>query len=170
MEALLPAALPPAYRADWDASDAAMRADGVPEALARRLANTRALGAALDIADLSLETGVPLADVAAVYFGIGERFRILWLFAAVNELPVSGKWPSLARVNLRDDVWRLHRRLAAAALAVPADSAEARLAGWVAARDRAVRLAQTRLAELQAAGTRDFAGLSVAVRELGNLG
>jgi glutamate dehydrogenase len=170
VETLLPAALPPAYREDWERSHGAMLADGVPEALARRLANTRALGAALDIADLSLDTGVPLAETAAVYFGLGERFRFLWLFAAVNELPTTGKWQSLARVNLRDDVWRIHRRLAAATLAQPGGSAETRIAVWIASRERAATFAQTRLAELQAAGTRDFAGLSVGIRELGNLG
>ncbi len=170
VEALLPAALPPAYREDWDRSYAAMTAEGVPQSLARRLANTRALGAALDIAELAEGANVSIAEAAAVYFRIGERFRLLWLFAAINELPTMGKWQSLSRVNLRDDAWKIHRRLAAAALAFAGADAEARIAAWFASRERAAAFAQTRLAELQAAGTRDFAGLSVGIRELGNLG
>ena len=58
VEALLPELLPPAYRDDWDRSRAAMVAEGVPDALAQRLANARALGAALDIAELA-EQGFP---------------------------------------------------------------------------------------------------------------
>ncbi len=169
LEASLPEALPASYREDWERSHAAMLADGVPAELARRLANTRALGAALDIAELAENAGLPLAEVAAVYFQLGERFRLLWLFAAINELPTQGKWQSLSRVYLRDDAWRLHRRLAAAVLQLPGGDAEARISIWAAGRQNAARLAQTRLAELQASGTRDFAGLSVAIRELGNL-
>ena len=170
LEALLPDALPPAYRDDWDRSCTAMLAEGVPEPLARRLANTRALGAALDIAELAEQSNVTIAEAAAVYFRIGERFRLLWLFAAINDLPTMGKWQSLSRVNLRDDAWKIHRRLAAAALAFDGTDADVRIAAWFASRERAATFAQTRLAELQAAGTRDFAGLSVGIRELGNLG
>ncbi|MDP3293327.1 MAG: NAD-glutamate dehydrogenase [Nevskia sp.] len=169
LEASLPQALPASYREDWDRSHAAMLADEVPADLARRLANSRALGGALDITELAEASGQPLAEVAAVYFQLGERFRLLWLFAAVNELPVSGKWQSLARVYLRDDAWRIHRTLAAAVLAQDGKDADARIAAWTALRERVARLVETRLAELQAAGTRDFAGLSVAIRELGNL-
>ena len=169
LEASLPQALPPSYRDDWDRSHAAMLADEIPADLARRLANTRALGGALDITELAESSGRLLAEVATVYFQLGERFRLLWLFAAINDLPVSGKWQSLARVYLRDDAWRIHRSLAAAVLALNGANAEARIAAWTAQRERVAGLVQTRLAELQAAGTRDFAGLSVAIRELGNL-
>jgi len=169
LEACLPELLPASYRDDWERSHAAMLDDGVPADLARRLANTRALGAGLDIAELADESGIELSAVAGVYFQLGERFRLLWLFAAINELSTSGKWQSLARVYLRDDAWRIHRALVAAVLAQPGADVEMRLAAWSTARERAARLAQTRLAELQAAGTRDFAGLSVAIRELGNL-
>ncbi|WP_428383857.1 NAD-glutamate dehydrogenase [Nevskia ramosa] len=169
LEASLPEALPASYREDWDRSHAAMLADEVPTDLARRLANTRALGGALDITELAEASGRSLAEVAAVYFQLGERFRLLWLFGAINELPVSGKWQSLARVYLRDDAWRIHRTLAAAVLALDGKDADARIAAWTALRERVAGLVQTRLAELQAAGTRDFARLSVAIRELGNL-
>ncbi|MCX7060416.1 MAG: NAD-glutamate dehydrogenase [Gammaproteobacteria bacterium] len=170
LEARLPDLLPASYREDWQHSCDAMLADGVPAALARRLANTRALGAALDVAELANDAGVPLADAAALYFQIGERFRLLWLFAAINELSTEGRWQSLSRVNLRDDAWKIHRRLAAAALAFAGDDAEARISAWFASRARAAAFAQTRLAELQAAGSRDVAALSVGVRALADLG
>jgi len=170
LETLLPELLPPSYREDWDRSLNAMLDETVPAPLARRLANTRALGAVLDIAELAEQAGVPIAESAAVYFRIGERFRLLWLFAAINELPTVGKWQALSRVNLRDDAWRIHRRLAAAALAGEGADADSRIAAWFASRERAAAFAQTRLGELQAAGTRDFAGLSVGIRALADLG
>ncbi|WP_292997294.1 NAD-glutamate dehydrogenase [Nevskia sp.] len=166
---LLPGLLPPAYRDDWDRAEAAMQADGVPAALSQRLANSRVLGGALDISELAEAAGCGLAQTAAVYFRIGERFRLLWLFAAINDLPTTGKWQSLSRVNLRDDAWHIHRQMTAAALAFPGADPDVRIDGWIASRERAVNVAQGRLAELQAAGTRDFAGLAVAIREIGNL-
>jgi len=169
LKALLPAVLPADYREDWTRSVAAMCADGTPEALARVLASTRALGGAFDIAELAEQAAVPLATAARAYFIVGERFRLLWLYAAINELPTSGKWQSLSRVNLRDDAYRSHRLLAEAVLSHGGDGAEARFEAWAAANQRVVDFAQSRLAELQAEGTRDYAGLAVAVRELAKL-
>lgn len=169
VEALLPAVLPGSYRADWDRSLAAMLAEGVPSALAQRLANTRVLGSALDVGELADAAGVSLAEAAAVYFLLGERLRLPWLHAAVNELGTVGKWQSLSRVNLRDDVHRLHRLIAGDVLRHAGADAEARLAAWTAAHPRAVPMALGRLAELQAAGAQDYAGLAVGVRELGKL-
>ena len=54
-------------------------------------------------------------------------------------------------------------------LAVGGDNAEARIGAWFAAHERTAAFAQARLAELQAAGTRDFAGLSVELRTLDTL-
>ena len=169
VEALLPGVLPGSYRADWDRSHAAMLAEGVPTELAQRLANTRVLGSALDIGELAEAASVPLAEAARVFFALGERLHLTWLHAAVNELGTRGKWQSLSRVNLRDDLHRLHRLIAGDVLRVSGADAEARLEAWAAARPRAVRTALARLAELQAAGSADFAGLSVAVRELAGL-
>ncbi|MDR3415699.1 MAG: NAD-glutamate dehydrogenase [Nevskia sp.] len=169
LEGRLPELLPPAYREDWDHTAASLAKEGVPEELARRLANTRALGSALDIAELAESARVPLAEAAAVYYLCGERFRMLWLYAAINQMPIQGKWQSLARVNLRDDAYRIHRQLAGRVLAQPGAGAQARFDSWVKANERHVRFSSERLAELQAAGSRDFASLAVAVREVRKL-
>jgi glutamate dehydrogenase len=169
VEALLPEALPPVYREEWDRIAAGFRSEGVPEALATKLSNAEALGGALDIAELAEAAGLPLAEAAAGYFQLGERLRLPWLIGAINELPAAGKWQSLSRVNLRDDTWRLHRQLAAQVLASGGVDAASRVEAWMQSRERRVRVALDRLAELQAAGTRDYAGLAVAVREIAGL-
>ena len=172
LERLLPAVLPPSYREDWDNTVTNLNKEGVPDDLALRLANTRALGGALDIAELAEGARVSLADAATVYYLCGERFRMLWLYAAINEMPTIGKWQSLARVNLRDDAYRIHRQLAGRVLAHsngPGDTAQARFDGWIAANERYVKFSSERLAELQATGARDFTTLAVAVREIRKL-
>ena len=128
-----------------------------------------ALGGALDIAELAEGAGVSLADAATVYYLCGERFRMLWLYAAINEMPTVGKWQSLARVNLRDDAYRIHRQLAGRVLEQPGVTPQARFDGWVTAGERHIKFSSDRLAELQASGGRDFSTLAVAVREIRKL-
>lgn len=169
LERLMPGVLPPGYREDWDNTVANLQKEGVPQLLAQRLANTRALGGALDIAELAEGAGVSLAEAATVYYLCGERFRMLWLYAAINDMPTVGKWQSLARVNLRDDAYRIHRQLAGRVLAHPGEGAQVRFDGWVAANERHVRFSSERLAELQATGVKDFTTLAVAVREIRKL-
>ncbi len=168
LEAMLPQALPPSYLEDWNRTVALLTADKVPEALARRLAATRVLGAAMDITDLALDAGVPLAEAAAVYFATAERFRLLWLYGAINGLQVRGKWHALARQNLRDDLFHIHQLLAARILRQSGDAAE-RLQAWTALHAEPVGFAERRIAELGTAGPVDFERLVVAVRELRKL-
>ena len=165
---MLPAALPQSYLEDWNRTVTQLTAEKVPEALARRLAATRVLGAAMDITELALEANVTLADAAAVYFATAERFRLLWLYAAINSLQVQGKWHALARQNLRDDLFHIHHLLAGRILKYPGDAA-ARIEGWVSQHAEPIQFAERRIADLATTGAVDFERLVVAVRELRKL-
>ncbi len=169
IEMLLPGCLPPSYREDWDRIVASMKKQGVPENYAQRLANTKALGSALDIAQLAEEAKVSLQDAAAVYFQLGERFQMLWLLTAIVNLKVQGKWQALARANLRDDCYRIHRRLAERVLRHAGASADERIDRWIAANQIKVKFGLQRLKELQANTVLDFMTLAVGVRELRKL-
>jgi glutamate dehydrogenase len=169
VEKLLPASLPAAYAEDWQRSVDGMLADGVPEAVARLLANTKVLGSALDLVELAEGAKVPLAEAAAVYFAVGERFRILWLLGAVVGLPVQGKWQALARTNLRDDTYRIQRLLSERILRHKGKSSDERVTAWMAANEPRVKFAIERVQELHAEGSKDFMALAVAARELRKL-
>ncbi len=169
LSAAMPQILPGSYRADWDKAAAAMSADGVPQALAEQLATTMVLGSAPDIIELAEQAGVTLAEAAGVYFQIGDRLRILWLLSSIIGFSVGGKWQALARSNLREDTYRLHRQLAARVLGQPGDTPEARIDNWIRTHGDAVRFGLQRLQELQTAGTHDFMTLAVGVREIRKL-
>ncbi|WP_428312374.1 NAD-glutamate dehydrogenase [Hydrocarboniphaga sp.] len=169
LEASLPSILSPAYREEWDRSYNAIVADKVDEPLAHSLANTLVLGCALDIADLAEQAAMPLAETAAVYFAVGERLRMPWLHSAILALKVSDQWQALARNNLRDDAYKIHRRITARVLTQEGANAEARIDAWTAAHEREVRFAMNRVAELQASNGADFQALAVAVREVRKL-
>src|SRR3546814_7026084 len=104
-----------------------MCADGVPVGLAHQLANTRVLGSAPDIIEIAAEAQRPLTDAAQIYFLVGDRLNMLWLLSTIIAFPVHSKWQALARSNLREDSYRLHRRIAARILQIPGATAQARL-------------------------------------------
>ncbi|MGQ0587830.1 MAG: NAD-glutamate dehydrogenase domain-containing protein, partial [Gammaproteobacteria bacterium] len=169
VEALLPGILPPSYRSAWDKAVDSMVRDGTPQALAEQLANTMVIGSAPDIVDLSLDAKVPLAEAAGVYFGIGDKLRILWLLSSIIGLNVQGGWQALARSNLRDDTYRLHRMIAGRILKQPGKNAEERIDGWIKAHEARLKFGVQRLQELHVSTPVDFMVLAVGVRELRKL-
>ena len=169
LEAQLPGMLPPSYREDWDKAVAAMQEEGLPEELAIRLANTKVMGSAPDIIQLANAAQVSLAVAAEVYFAVGEQLRVPWLLASIVALQVQGKWQALARSNLRDDTYRLHRLLAGRILEHEGDTAEARIQAWSEQHPDKIRFGRERLQELQSADGDDFLALAVGVRELRKL-
>jgi glutamate dehydrogenase len=166
---LMPDILPPTYRHDWDKAVAGMEKDGTPHELAVHLANTMVIGSAPDIVELAQAAKVPLKEAAGAYFMVGDKLRMLWLLSSVIGLQVQTKWQALARSNLREDAYLLHRRIAARALEHPGASPEARIEHWIAANEVRAKFSIQRLQELHAAGVHDFMTLAVGVRELRKL-
>ncbi len=169
LEQLLPDILPGGYREDWQQAITGMGDDGIPEKEARILANTMVLGSGPDIAELASQAQVPLKLAAQVYFTVGDRLNILWLLSAIVDLNVNGKWQALARANLREDCYRLHRQVAARVLEQDGDNAEQRFAAWQNNASKKVEFSIRRLHSLQADSQHDFMTLAVGVRELRKL-
>ena len=165
----LPELLPSAYRKDWDKAVKRHEKAGAPTELARRIANTRVLGTALDMARLCKDSGEPLNVVTDTFFTVGQQLSVLWLHGAVNALSVSGRWPALARATLRDDIYRLHALIAGHVLTHPGDTGQVRFDDWASAHQQDVDFTRARISEIRHADATDFPGLSVAVRELRKL-
>ncbi|MDX1803022.1 MAG: NAD-glutamate dehydrogenase [Alcanivorax sp.] len=169
LERLLPEILPGSYLAQWQQAVAGMEEDGVPTAEARQLANTMVLGSAPDIIELASSSQVPLEEAAEAYFLVGDRLHILWLLSSVIALSVQGRWQALARANLREDTYRLHRQVAARVLEQEGEDAEARFKAWQDQSLSKVRFGIRRLQTLQADSSQDFMTLAVGIRELRKL-
>ena len=169
LESLLPDVLTPAYRDDWERAVGSMREDGVPEELATRLANTKVLGSAPDIAELASAAGVSLDVACDVYFEVGSRLRVPWLLSSIIGLQVSGKWQAIARANLRDDTYRLHRLLVGRILEFEGSSSQDRIDAWTASQPGKIEFGIQQIQELQTSGNADFLALAVGVRELRKL-
>ncbi len=145
-----------------------LRAQGLPEAMARQVASMAPLASALDIVDLATGDERSVDCVASVYFGVGGRLDFGWLLQQIDALPADGQWAGLARIALREELTSLARDLAASVLAFTPDSCDpaALIAGWE--ERRAFQLGRCRqlVGELRGAAAPDLAMLSVTLRAL----
>ena len=145
-------------------------AAGVPAELAQRIAASDGLFAALDIAELAHASGAPIDDVAQVHAGIAQRLGLPRLRRQIDALPADTHWQNLARGALADDLVALHGAIARDAVAGSTGDADARLAAWGQRHGSAIDRAQRLLGELGESHSADLAMVSVAMRELRNLG
>ncbi len=146
-------------------------AAGVPPALASKVAGTDLTYAALDITDVAHAQQREVACVTAVHFALAARLNVTWLREQVGLLPTDSHWQTLARAALRDELSQTLRALTATVLKCsPALTDPAALIGaWEEGNRSVLARVQQVLGELQAAGSRDLAMMSVALRELRNL-
>ena len=158
----------PAYRAELDAAVARRVEQGVPLALARRVAALEELYSALDLVEVAVEQRRDEAAVARVYFALGGELDLHWLGRQISALPADTRWQSLARGALRSDLSSLARALTSAALRQAPEGADTE--GVLrAGRERAavpLERYQHLLAEIRVAPVIDMAMLSVLLREL----
>ena len=145
--------------------------EGVPEATANRIARFTELYSGLDIVEVSMNLGVSVAEVGAVYYRIGDALELHWLRDQIVALPRENRWQALARAALRDDLCAQEAALTADVLRIECDNEapKARIDAWM----KRNRVAGTRcrqvLSDLKVGGSSDFAMMSVAMREIRSL-
>jgi glutamate dehydrogenase len=150
-----------------------LEAEGVPPALAARIAASDAALGALTAADLAAAHGLPVEVVAAVHFRVAARLGLDWLRERIAALPRSDRWQTEARAALRDDLSDAHRELTDAVLASNAVSTERDAAtavdAWVDGRRDDVARYERVVEEVRAGGVYDLAQLTAARRALRDL-
>jgi glutamate dehydrogenase len=147
-----------------------LQAAGVPAELSARVAGVGPTFAALDVTQVSAQSGQDVGEVAAVYFELGSRLHLHWLRDRILELPRNERWSSLARAALRDDLYGLQSALTASVLtygdaAGPID-ADGCLDAWSEAAGQPLRRCMQVLEDIRATQSWDVAILSVPLREL----
>ncbi|ANS78397.1 NAD-specific glutamate dehydrogenase, large form [Serinicoccus hydrothermalis] len=154
-------------RAEW------ARSNGIPEELADVFASLLDSYSLLDVVELAREMDRDVDEVAQVYFGVSEAFRIDDLLTHVSHLPREDRWSSLARGALRDDLYGVMRGLTRTVVERTdgdgSDEALERVREWMAEnREALVRTSQV-LRTVSTMEEPDLAPLSVALRTLRGL-
>ncbi len=143
---------------------------GVPESLAERMATLLLTRAALDMVDLAVSFDRDTIEVARLYSLLNESLGIYWLHIGAEDLKVSGRWQAAARGNLRDEIYRIRRELAARLLKSSKNGDVSTLVeNWLGEREAKVERYKNMLAEMRLRNAVDFASLSVAAQELRDL-
>ncbi|WP_285403147.1 NAD-glutamate dehydrogenase domain-containing protein [Luteibacter sp. ME-Dv--P-043b] len=165
----LPDALTDTGRGDFDASREKWEGLGVPDTLAVRLARVPVLRAALDMVEVSKQSGKDMAAVAHVFYELAEVLDLEWLRGQIEALPVEGAWHAQARGSLLDELNAQHRALALQVLSVAGDRTDVSpVQAWLQRDDATLKYTRAMLAEILTQNA-DYPIASVAVRRLAQL-
>jgi len=124
------------------------------------------LGSGLDIVEIANRGGHKLADVARIYFSVGDRFHLDWLRRASREVNLDTHWDRMAVAAVIDDLYLHQRELTHGVLTNGAAAGAEPVDRWMSERAIAVRRIEALFAELRHTGGFDLAKLAVANREL----
>jgi glutamate dehydrogenase len=141
----------------------------VPAATAERLAALETSYGALDLAEVSAATRLPIGYAARAYFELGARLGLTWLKRQIESLADEGHWHAVARGNLRETLYALQRRITAASLSCRGGGPAARVDAWMALHTVEVGFLKGLVTDLSTGHVADFATLSVALQSVRRL-
>ena len=167
VENALDKALSKAAESARDARIADLSKAGVPETLARRVANLPVLKAAPDIALVADRAGKPVGEVTATYFATEAFFQLDSVASAVPNIVVSDYFDRLALDRALDSIGDAERRLTAAMVANGHAGADA-VEEWVRPRQAEVERIRSAIHQIAGSGL-TLSKLSVAASLLGDL-
>ena len=170
MEALLAdpeSALAPLAREQFLAKQQMYAAEGVPEALARKIAALLSMPYVCDLEKVANLLGRAIVEVGAAYSAVGDRLGFDWLRQTVEAVPLDDHWERLAAETLLDDLADQQRELTRVILERLPDSAGAEaVERWLAEQELTLQRAERLKEELKASGPLTVAKLSFAVRHM----
>ena len=146
---------------------------GVPEELAATYGSLLDSFSLLDVVELAMESGRDDTEVAQVYFGVSEGFRLDDLLTHVSHLPREDRWASLARGAMRDDIYGVMRGLTRTVLdgtdVEECENAVDRVGVWMTQHRAALVRTGHVMRAVSDMRESDLAPLSVALRTLRGL-
>ncbi|MDA1089150.1 MAG: NAD-glutamate dehydrogenase [Proteobacteria bacterium] len=160
--------LPAHYHADIKKRAGPYVDQGVPEALALRIANLVNLYSGCDIVRLANRRKLPVGDVARIYFAIGTHFHLGRLRAAADGLGSDSHWQKLAVAALTEEIYGHQLALANQVLDFSRSgmNPEKAVQGWLTKNRAVVEPTDHLLSELWATEINDVSMIAVASRSL----
>ncbi|MBO6783903.1 MAG: NAD-glutamate dehydrogenase, partial [Alphaproteobacteria bacterium] len=162
-------------RADIEAQTGRLVEEGVPKALARKVASLDTLAAGGDVVQIARESGVPVLDTGRVYFELGSRLNIDWMRHAAKSIDAQTDWERLAIDSIVDDSYAHQSSLTNTVLDVAGagrlgkKAADGVIRTWIESRNGAVERTCQVLDSLRESESIDLAMLTVANGQLRGL-
>lgn len=143
---------------------------GVPAEIAYKVASTDAIYHALNIVDASLENKVEFLEVARAYFSVVDRLDLLWFRNLIDTYPNDTHWMILAKSAYKGDLDWIQRELTLSVFVFKASNQrDTNLNDWVKMHKATIERWEALVTKLKGIETREFAMLSVAIRELSDI-
>ncbi len=149
--AALDAALLPDAKAHRASERARWVAEGVPDALAARIADLPALSGAPDIVLVAAEARADIATVAATYFAVDAAFKLGALVEQGQDVTAADYYDRLALDRALGQIAAAHRQLAAAVAAGGGKGVDG-VDAWIAAHAEDVDRVRAGIAAIVASG------------------
>jgi glutamate dehydrogenase len=151
----------------------ALTIEGIPDALAKKVARLDLLVPGLDIVRIAQRSGKSLERVARTFYAVGVRFHLNWLRTATGGVNLDTHWDRLAVAAVLDDLYS-HQRVLTERMLNANGSADnlaesEAIEQWTQAQGPAVQRIEMLFADLRQQGGLDLAKLAVANRELRSL-
>jgi glutamate dehydrogenase len=159
--------LPAEARRVRDAAVSRLTAEGVPEGVARNVANLPALSSAADIVLIADRSGYPVGQVAAIYFAAEAHFQIDRIVAAARDIKLVDYFDRLAFDRGFDAIGDALRRLVGEMTAAGGSGADA-VAAFVERRGSSADRVRETVHEMVASGL-SLSKLTVLASMLGDL-
>lgn len=168
MTADLPSYIGDKAVSEWEKAFNDLSRKGVPDDVAGVVSGTPYLLSALGIIEAQEETGLPLKDVANLYFAVGDALALDWFAIAISALTPRSHWEALARESFREDLTWQQRALTTGILwSRSSDQGlEASLDSWMQEHAALIERWHTLLGELRSQPNPEYPMFSVAMREL----
>ena len=141
----------------------------IPVPLAKQLGKRKVLSNGLDIVEIAEQTGKPISQTGAVYFGVAENLGIEWLENNISNLNADNIWHQRASFSLANELRSHHSRIVTRVLSSKSGkSAMQQLESWCQTSKTSIKSMNEKIGLLKQEQKVDFSMLSVLVSELNN--
>ncbi|MGD8429993.1 MAG: NAD-glutamate dehydrogenase, partial [Ectothiorhodospiraceae bacterium] len=170
LESTLDELLPESDKLRLETEASTLMESGVPEPLARRVANLDTLYSALDLVKACADTRASLDTAARVYFQASTELGLDWLREALIHFEASDPWQERYRAGLEEEFYVQQRLLTEGIIAFAGESeSSGQVAQWAEANADVVQRLQLTMEELRRVSQVELPMLGVALQELRNV-
>jgi glutamate dehydrogenase len=157
-----------AERADIELQTHKLVGYGIPEPLARRLAELLSTFLLLDVVEIANASEHKPADIAELHFALSDYFYVDEMLTAVTNLPREDRWEALARAAMRHDVYAALSAITTAVLRSTPDTQDPddRVRRWTEQHAERVERARSTIRAALDSDDVNLAPLSVALRTM----
>jgi glutamate dehydrogenase len=150
-----------------------MVTDGVPASLATSIAILPTMATSLDILHLAFRYKISIGDAAEIFFNLGQRLHIDWLFERARDIQAQTPWQREAAKAIIQDISAIQCRVTETILksagGPKSSSLAQRLAHWIDKNNAKIERYDTQVSEWRSFGAVDIATLTLASRQLSGL-